>query len=405
MSDRNTRKKQANILLQISKAIAEAGAPAHRLESYMQVLLEKFGLKGYFFALPTAIMASIGESYGQKSYMIRTTPGDIDLATLQKLNAIINQLEADDITIDQALADIKVVVNDSSAYPMWLTILSFGVVSGGFSSLFLGSIYDIMGSALMGWITGFITLFSTRNSRVEQLLAPICATVVGFLSLLISHYTQLIDHFMVSLAGLIVLVPGLGITVAIRELSTGHLVSGSARMAGAVTTLFLLSFGLALGFLLAEALLGKVETHKLQSIPSWSSYIAMLITAMAFTVIFKSRVKDTGWIFLAIVMAFLGSTVFGLWIDQPFQSLASVMVISMAGNIYARITSNPAALMHIPGIILLVPGSIGFNSLSSMLSNNTVTGIQAAFDAVLIAVSISIGLLVGNLLVPPKKDL
>jgi len=405
MSDRNLRKKQANILLQISKAIAEAGAPAHRLESYMLVLLDKFGLKGNFFALPTAIMASIGESYGQRSYMIRTTPGDIDLSTLQQLNAIINQLETDQITVDEALKGIKAVVNNKSAYPLWLTILSFGVVSGGFSSLFLGSIYDILASAVMGWITGFITIFSSRNSRVEQLLAPICATVVGFLSLLISYQTQLIDHFMVSLAGLIVLVPGLGITVAIRELSTGHLVSGSARMAGAVTTLFLLSFGLALGFLLAEAMLGEVATHKLQGIPTWTSYIAMLITAVAFTVIFKSRVKDTIWIFLAIVMAFLGSTAFSLWMDQPFQSLAAVMVISMAGNIYARITSNPAALMHIPGIILLVPGSIGFNSLSAMLSNNTLTGIQAAFDAVLIAVSISIGLLVGNLLVPPKKDL
>ena len=405
MSDQALRKKQANILLQISKAIAEAGAPAHRLESYMQVLLDKFGLKGSFFALPTSIMASIGESYGQKSYMIRTTPGDIDLATLQQLNAIINQLEADEIGVDDALEEIRHVVNNKEGYPLWLTILSFGVVSGGFSSLFLGSIYDIIGSALMGWVTGFIVVFSSRNSRVEQLLAPICATMVGFLSIVISYYTTRIDHFMVSLAGLIVLVPGLGITVAIRELSTGHLVSGSARMAGAVTTLFLLSFGLALGFLMAEALLGKVETHKLQGIPVWASYIAMLITAVSFTVIFKSRVKDTVWIFLAIVMAYLGSTLFGMWINQPFQSLAAVMVISMTGNIYARITSNPAALMHIPGIILLVPGSIGFNSLSAMLSNNTITGIQAAFDAVLIAVSISIGLLVGNLLVPPKKEL
>lgn len=405
MSDRATRRKQANILLQISKSISEAGAPAHRLESYMQVLLDKFGLKGHFFAMPTAIMASIGENYGQRSYMIRTRPGNIDLGTLQKLNAIINQLQEDQITLDKAIVEINHVTHENSDYPLWLTIFAFGIVSAGFSSLFLGSLYDIGASAIMGWITGFVTILGSKNTRVEQLHGPICASLVGFFSMYISYHFQTIDHFMVSLAGLIVLVPGLGITVAIRELSTGHLVSGSARIAGAVTTLFLLSFGLALGFLLAEAIFGKTDTHKLQGIPVWFSYLAMLVTATAFTIIFKSRIKDIFWIFLSIVIAFLGSTLFGLWIEQPFKSLATVMVISMAGNIYARISHNPAALIHIPGIILLVPGSIGFNSLSAMLSNNTVTGIQAAFDAVLIAVSISIGLLVGNLLIPPKKEL
>jgi len=75
------------------------------------------------------------------------------------------------------------------------------------------------------------------------------------------------------------------------------------------------------------------------------------------------------------------------------------------GNLYSRLTGKPASLVHIPGVMLLVPGSVGFHSISAMLQHNTLAGIEIAFKAVLIAVSIAVGLLAGNLFVPPKKAL
>ena len=111
------------------------------------------------------------------------------------------------------------------------------------------------------------------------------------------------------------------------------------------------------------------------------------------------------WIFLSIGIAYAGSQIFKLWLEQPFISLATAVVIATAGNMYSRMTDNPASVMQIPGIILLVPGSMGFNSLTAMYTHDTITGVQAAFSAALVAVAISVGLLAGNLFVPPKKDL
>lgn len=404
--DRATRRKQANILLKICKAISEAGAPAHRLENYMQIISEKFNLEASFFAMPTAVLASIGaDEYNQRSYMIKTNPNDINLKTLHTINEVINQLENDEINIDQALDEIKTITNQPAPYPDWLIALCFGIVGGGFTTIFSGSWYDVVVASFLGLITGIITIYSAPYQYLSQLLTPLASMMVGVSAVAINHYWQTIDHFLVSLAGLIILVPGLGITVAMRELSTGHLVSGSSRMAGAVTTLFLLSFGLALGYLIAQALFGETAVNKLPAVPEWFSYFALVMTALSFSVLFKARLQDTVWIFLSIVLAYAGSGLIGLWVEQPFKSLVAVMVVSVAGNIYSRISSNPASVMQIPGIILLVPGSIGFNSLSAMYTNDTITGVQAAFNAVLIAVAISVGLLVGNLLVPPKKDL
>lgn len=406
IQNRQTRRKQANILLHICRAISEAGAPAHRLESYMQVISEKFQLEASFFAMPTAVLASIGEDeYSQRSYMIKTDPNDINLGTLHTINEVINELESDVIDLDTALKSIKAITSKPAEYPDWLFALCFGLVGGGFTTLFSGSWNDVAAASILGLLTGIITIYSRPFKYLSQLLAPLAAMMVGFSAITISHYWQTIDHFLVSLAGLIILVPGLGITIAMRELSTGHLVSGSSRMAGAVTTLFLLSFGLALGYMIAQSIYGETQVNELSNVPAWLNYLALVITALSFTVLFKARLADTFWIFLSIGLAFAGSNLIGLWMEQPFKSLAAVLLVSMAGNIYSRISSNPASVMHIPGIILLVPGSIGFNSLSAMYTNDTMTGVQAAFNAILIAVAISVGLLVGNLIVPPKKDL
>lgn len=402
---RDLRRKQASILIKIAKAIAEAGAPAHRLESYMQVLLDKFQLDGCFFAMPTAVLASIGEGDLQRSYMVRTESSDINLSTLQRINEVFNALEADEMDIDDALIKIHEITQHPHDFPVGLMVLSFGLVSGGFATLFAGSWMDTMVAFVLGLITGGISLYGAKMKHVNQLLSPLAAMVAGFLAVTFSVKVHPIDHFLVSLAGLIILVPGLGITLAIRELSTGHLVSGSSRMAGAITTLFLLSFGLALGFLISQNVFGDTNVEKGPVIPEWISYIALVVASLSFTILFKSRVKDTFWIFLSITLAYVGSQLVGLWVEQPFQSLVAVMLVSVMGNLYSRISNNPASLMHIPGIILLVPGSMGFNSLSALYTNDTITGVQAAFEAMLVAVAISIGLLVGNLIIPPKKDL
>ena len=59
-----------------------------------------------------------------------------------------------------------------------------------------------------------------------------------------------------TLAGLIVLIPGFMLTIAIRELSTRHLASGTARLAGAGITFLGIIFGVALGNRLALVVAG-----------------------------------------------------------------------------------------------------------------------------------------------------
>lgn len=402
---RERRRTQAKLLLRMGKAISEAGAPAHRLESSMEVLLEKFKMEGSFFSMPTALFATLGDEDIQRTYMVRTSPNDIDLEKINDLSDVITRLENDELAINDACQEIKVITEAKLRYGSVLKVLAIGLASGSLAGLFQGSWIDVLVSLMMGWLTALIIVFSVKHTHFKLLFTPIAATVVGFSAMSVSHFSNSIDHFIVSLSGLIILVPGLGITTAIRELSTGHLVSGSARMAGAVTTFLLLSFGLALGFMIAIGIYGETPIHKMTPVPSWFVYFSILIISLAFTVLFNAKPVDFIWILLTATIAIIGSKVAGIWLQSPFSSFVSVLAISIAGNLFSLVTKKPASIMHIPGVMLLVPGSIGFKSLEAMLDNQTLDGVQTAFSALLVAVALAVGLIAGNLFVPPRKAL
>jgi uncharacterized membrane protein YjjB (DUF3815 family) len=80
-------------------------------------------------------------------------------------------------------------------------------------------------------------------------------------------------------------------------------------------------------------------------------------------------------------------------------------VIGLAGNLYARWLDRPALVATMPGILLLVPGSLGYRSLTAFIEQEGLAGLEFAFGTVLIAISIVGGLLVSNLLAPPRRSL
>jgi uncharacterized membrane protein YjjB (DUF3815 family) len=57
------------------------------------------------------------------------------------------------------------------------------------------------------------------------------------------------------------------------------------------------------------------------------------------------------------------------------------------------------------GIILLVPGSVGFRSLSYVLDRDVLLGIDTAVTMVALLTAIVAGLLFGDLLIPPRRKL
>ena len=93
------------------------------------------------------------------------------------------------------------------------------------------------------------------------------------------------------------------------------------------------------------------------------------------------------------------------WGDAAGVFLAA-FVMTMAGNIYARWKNRPGALIRVPGIILLVPGSVSFRGLISLMQQQDIEAGTAALLAVVnILMALIAGLMFGNLLAPARRNL
>ena len=80
--------------------------------------------------------------------------------------------------------------------------------------------------------------------------------------------------------------------------------------------------------------------------------------------------------------------------------------MTAAGNVYARWVQRPGALIRVPGIIMLVPGSASLRGVLTLVQQQDVGAGQDAALAVLnILLALIAGLLFGNLLVPARRNL
>lgn len=58
-----------------------------------------------------------------------------------------------------------------------------------------------------------------------------------------------------------------------------------------------------------------------------------------------------------------------------------------------------------PAVLLLVPGSMGFRGMASLLDRDTLSGVDSVFAMFVAATAIASGLLIANAVVSPRRSL
>ncbi len=233
---------------------------------------------------------------------------------------------------------------------------------------------------------------------------PLAALLASLVATIAAVMLPPLSAFLVTLAGLIVLVPGLTLTVAISELASRQLVSGSARLAGAVAVFFTIVLGVAVGSELGARLAGShpaaVAPLPLGELWRWAALVA---AGLSFTVLLRARPRDLGWVLLAGVLAIEGVRLGSGLLGPQLGAFVGALLVGIGGNLYARLFHRPAAVIQVPGLIVLVPGSLGVRSLAALLERDVLSGVQTAFTTTLVAIALATGILLANVVIPPRR--
>ncbi len=209
--------------------------------------------------------------------------------------------------------------------------------------------------------------------------------------------------FLATLAGLIILIPGLTLTIAMSELAHHHLVSGTARLMGSSITFLQLGFGAALGWKLTS-LLGADMMAVTQpvSLPVWVQWVTLPLTAASFVVLFRAHPRDYLRILIGAVVAYASSRWGSEALGPEVGMALGAWALGCTSTLLARASGRPAAISLIPGLLPLVPGSLGITSLQAFVGSDIPLGVESAFTMMILAISLVTGLFLANLTLRPR---
>ena len=392
-------------VLQLARALHAHGYSAQRLENILGATADRLGLHGHrFFSMPTQIMAAFGPEARQRTALLRVEPGEVNLGKLAALEQVSLDVAYGRSSPQEGMTEIARIVAAPSAFGPFLTTVSFGVLSGAVCQFLGGGWREIVVGSILGLCLGLLALYAERHARVSRMFETLAAFFLSMAAVGLARLVGPISVFVATLAGLIVLMPGLLLTTAITELATRHLASGTLRMSSAFMTLLGIVFGVALGTHAGVAVFGEPAPVVASALmPWWAAPVAILLAAVSSVAILKADPHDALWIIAAGVLGVSAGRYAAIILGAEQGTFVAAFGVALASSAYERWRRRPAPVVLVPGILLLVPGSIGYLSMSSLMERDTLTGIDTAFRMILTAVSLVAGLLLASVVAPEPR--
>ncbi len=403
-------------LLELARRLHQYGTSAPRLEMAVAGAAQRLGLAADVWSSPTAIIISFADlaqgedGVAQTTQVMRLAPGEVNLERLCEADDIADRAIAGELDLREGFRLLRALGRPDTRREKIGLIASYGLSAASIAALFLHSSWvDLLVAGVIGVIIGGISMLAANRPRLAVASDAICALVATAVTIVVSAFVVPLAIKSVVLASLIILIPGMSLTTAVREISSQHLVSGMARMGGAMSTLLKLTFGTIAATQLCGALGITARDFALPALPTWTDYPALLVAAIAFAILFRAATRDWPMVIVAVIVGYLatrwGGAISGSLPGAPFGVFLGGLLLGGMANIYARFARRPGAVIREPGILLLVPGSVGFRSMSFLLERDTSLGMDTGLLLLTLLVSLVAGLMFGDLLVSPRRSL
>ncbi len=393
----------STFLMRLARALHAYGTPSHRLEEALEIMSAKLGIEAQYLVTPTSIFASIGPEGEQETSLIRVEPGETNLDKLTSLNEVMQRVESGELGVQSGLVELERVVSAPPRYRRAVTASAFAVTSGAAAVLFGGGWREALLSLGLGALLGLLAIVAIDRPRLAALYPALASMLAAAIASVAAAVFSPVSSFIATLAGIIVLIPGLTLTIAMNELAHRHLISGTARLTGALITFLQIGLGGATGWTFAEALFGRRPPAEPLALPAAAFLLAAPLAAASFTVLFRARPTDYGWILFGCSVAFLTARHTSGPLGPELGAALGAWVLGCLSNLLARWRGKPSAITLVPGLLILVPGSFGFRSLQALVQNDVLAGVETGFSMALIAMSLVTGLFLSNLTVAPRR--
>ena len=402
---------RVGFVVELAEHLHAYGTTAQRLEGAVVAVASELGLDCEPMVHPTGMVMSFSDpkrpvGLSDITRVIRAQQGDTDLAKLSEADRIAEDVVAGRLGIADGHAALRALERAPTPRANLVAILVFGMAAASIATLWRLPWLDIATAGIAGLLIGLLDFASRGHPQMRDAGEALAGMAAASVAIVVAAYVAPLNLNTVIISALIVLVPGMSLTNAVNELASQHLVAGTARFAGAMATLMKLTVGSAVALGVAHLVGIEPQVRALRPQPDLVEWLGVLGAAFSFALLFRTRFRDYPVVMLAAVAGYSITRFGGETWGGPAGIFLAALLLTAAGNVYARLAGRPGALVRVPGILMMVPGSASLRGVLTLVQQqDAAVGQAAALGVLNILLALIAGLLFGNLLLPPRRNL
>lgn len=222
--------KLSKIIMKIGRLLMESGAEVYRIEDTMVRVCSSIPEveESHSYVTATGIMLSIIVDGKTTTKIERVRTRDVNLQMIDEINTLSRKCCSEHYSIEQIAEEIE-KIEHGKRFSFWETTLWGAMGSMGFAMFFNGDFLEMLASLIIGFMVRCLgtALGKIRmNSFFNNLLG---AMLIAWMAMSIHKIWNSIDLGIMVKSSIMLLVPGLAITNAIRDTMSGDYLSGVAR--------------------------------------------------------------------------------------------------------------------------------------------------------------------------------
>ncbi len=242
-----------------ARIVLESGGETYRAEETAVDLSSALGgVEAECFATPTGIVLSFTGSDGRAHSIVRrVSKRAMNLERVARMDALTRRLRSSELDFDGAAAELD-LIERMAGRPALLSALAAAAGTGFFTLFFGGAWNDALVAGAVGALLSRFTRLFARRAIPDFVANLVGAAGATFLCLLARRLGLATSADGTIIGVIMLLVPGVAITNAIRDTIGGDLVAGVSRGADAFMSAAAISIGAGGAYQLWNLVAGRI---------------------------------------------------------------------------------------------------------------------------------------------------
>ena len=384
-----------------ARAYAAVDEVPDRIEDGVRELAESLGFEADVNATGTGIFLTISRGERQWTEVIRVRLAGPDFSRAVALHRLLARVRRGELSPDEGAGRLQQLIDWQSPSSAWKTVVASALLSASAVVLLNARWPELVLAGATGALVGGAMVFTSKRPHLDP-LAPVVLAALAAAAAFSADDLGLrgVRPMPVLIASLVYYLPGWRLTVAMTELAQGHWTSGAGRFLAAITTLLLLIVGVVVGQQAVQSS-DRLVLGAPGSVPAWVRFLSPVAAGVGMTHLFRARRRDGLLITLMCVVVSLVSYVGGRWQGQTASAFLGAFTAMALGALVARQRDLPYPVLQLPATVLLVPGSMGFLSMGSLVNRNVTAAIQTGFQMLFVALTLALGAMTARVALRP----